>query len=125
MKTRVEKVLRHEAGTLVMPAPISAEVDYLLGTRLGGHARRRFLEDLAARRFSVECLATADYATVRDLDRRFGDLELGLADLSIIVLASRLRTTRILTFDQRHFRAVAPLEGGSFTLLPFDETPAE
>jgi predicted nucleic acid-binding protein len=43
-----------------------------------------------------------------------------LADLSIVVLAHRFRTTRIATFDERHFRALRPLDGGSFTLLPAD-----
>ena len=47
-------------------------------------------------------------------------LNLGLADLSVAVLASRLGTRRILTFDQRHFRAVRPIQGGTFTLLPDD-----
>jgi len=26
-----------------------------------------------------------------------------------------------MTFDHRHFRAVRPLQGGAFTLLPDDE----
>jgi uncharacterized protein with PIN domain len=38
--------LRQEPGALVMPAPITAEVDYLLGQRFGGAARRAFLRDL-------------------------------------------------------------------------------
>ncbi|HEX7289612.1 MAG TPA: hypothetical protein VF250_00680 [Conexibacter sp.] len=37
-----------------------------------------------------------------------------------IVLAHRHETTRMLTFDERHFRTVAPLAGGAFTLLPAD-----
>lgn len=52
--------------------------------------------------------------------RRYRDLELGLADASLVVLAGRHRTTRIATFDERAFRAVAPLSGGAFTLLPAD-----
>jgi predicted nucleic acid-binding protein len=43
-----------------------------------------------------------------------------LADASIIVLADRYRTTRLLTFDERHFRAVGPLSALAFTLLPAD-----
>jgi len=48
-------------------------------------------------------------------------LRLGLADLSVVVLARKLKTRRILTFDQRRFRAIRPLQGGSFTLLPADQ----
>lgn len=47
-----------------------------------------------------------------------GSLNLGLADLSVVVLAHRFRTRRLLTFGERDFRAVTPLSGGSFTLLP-------
>ena len=35
-----------------------------------------------------------------------------------MVLADRHGTTRILTFDERAFRAVPPLQGGTFTILP-------
>lgn len=41
-----------------------------------------------------------------------------LDDADAVVLAARLRTRRILTFDERHFRAVRPLQGGLFELLP-------
>ena len=36
------------------------------------------------------------------------------------VLARKLGTRRILTFDERHFRTVRPLQGGTFTVLPAD-----
>jgi uncharacterized protein len=113
-------ILRDEPGSLVIPAPVTAEVDYLLGQRHGDPARRAFLGDLAAGRFTVACLERADYATVADLETRYAGLRLGLADCSLILLAERLGTTRILSFDERHLRAVAPLSGGTFTLLPAD-----
>jgi predicted nucleic acid-binding protein len=54
------------------------------------------------------------------LERQYADLRPGLADLSVVVIAARLRATRILTFDERHFRAIRPLYGDAFTLLPAD-----
>ena len=64
---------------------------------------------------------TADeFAVAAELDEKYADLELGLADASVIILARRFRTRRLLTFDERGFRAVKPLQGGSFTLLPRD-----
>jgi len=109
-----------EEGSLVLPAPVAAEVDYLLGVRFGEAARRAFLSDLAARRYDVACLEAGDYRTVAELDARYADLGLGLADCSILVLAERYETRRLLSFDERHFRAVAPLQSGSFELLPAD-----
>ncbi len=43
-----------------------------------------------------------------------------IADCALVVHAHRHETTRLLSFDERHFRAVTPLAGGSFTLLPVD-----
>jgi uncharacterized protein len=119
-RAEILEVMRNESGSLVIPAPVTAEIDYLLGQRFGHVARRAFLADLAAGRFTVDCLEREDYSTVADLDARHADLELGLADCSLIVLAQRHQTRRILSFDERHLRAVAPLDGGAFTLLPAD-----
>lgn len=120
---QLEALLRirdEEEGQLVLPAPVAAEVDYLLGVRFGEAARRAFLSDLAAQRYDVACLEADDYRAVSELDIRYSDLGLGLADCSIMVLAGRYETRRLLSFDERHFRAVAPLQGGSFELLPAD-----
>ena len=114
------ELLRAERGGLFIPAPVTAEIDYLLDQRFGPLARRAFLEDLAARRYETPGLDSIDYAAALDLDRRYADLNLGLADLSVAVLAGRLGTRRIVTFDHRHFRAVRPIQGGAFTLLPAD-----
>jgi uncharacterized protein len=120
MRERVEALLRQEPGELVIPAPVTSEVDYLLGRRLGRTARLSFLADLAAGRFTVACLDEHDHRVVLDLERRYEDLDVGLADLSAVVVASRHGTKRLLTFDERHFRALRPLSGGQFTLLPVD-----
>lgn len=116
----VDNMLRSIDGPLVIPAPVTAEVDYLLGRRVGRAAQRAFLADLAVGRFNVACLEREDYAAIADVDARYADLRLGLADCSLIVLADRYETDRIVTFDERHFRAVTPLRGGTFRLLPAD-----
>jgi len=120
MQPLIEALLREEAGELVVPAPITAEVDYLLGRRLGRVARLAFLDDLAAGRFTVACLDADDHGVVADLERHYEDLDVGLADLSVVVVAQRFGTRRLLTFDERHFRALRPLDRGRFSLLPAD-----
>jgi uncharacterized protein len=114
------QIFKNEPGALVVPAPTTAEIDYLLGERFGRSARVAFLRDLAAGRFIVPCLERGDYAAVSDLDTHYADLELGLADCALVILASRYKTTRIVSFDERHFRAVRPMQGGAFTVLPAD-----
>jgi uncharacterized protein len=118
MKSAMERLLRKEPGPLVIPGPVTAEVDYLLARRLGEGARQAFLDDLAAGRFLVECLREDEYGLVAQLERTYSDLGPGLADLSIVVLAQRFETRRIATFDARHFRVLRPLDGEAFTLLP-------
>lgn len=112
--------LQAETGDLIIPAPVTAEIDYLLAQRFGRPARRAFLDDLASGRFAVVALERHEYTAVLDLDASYAELDLGLADCAVAVLARRFRTTRILSFDHRHFRAIKPLTGGAFTILPAD-----
>ena len=119
-RTAILDILTRESGALVIPAPTTAEIDYLLGERLGHQARRAFLRDLAAGRFVVAGLDRNDYTTVVELESRYADLGLGLADCALVVLADRYETTRILSFDERHFRTVVPLHAEAFTILPAD-----
>ena len=120
LRDAIHAALVAEDGPLIIPAPATAEIDYLLGRRLGTIARRAFLADLAAGRFDVACLDPTDYATVLELEDRYADLDLGLVDCTLIAIAARARTRRLLTLDERHFRTVTPLDGGSFVLLPAD-----
>lgn len=123
LRNDILAVLQAEVGELFIPAPVTAEIDYLLGQRFGRAARRAFLADLASGRFRVSPLERDDYGPALELDSHYADLGLGLAGCSLAILADRHRTTRILTFDQRRFRAVTPLQGGAFTILPADVTP--
>ncbi|MEX0783046.1 MAG: PIN domain-containing protein [Dehalococcoidia bacterium] len=113
--------LREEPHELVMPQPVAAELDYMMTARGGRRANESLLRDLAADRFLVPCLEPADFATISSLNEQYRDLALGLTDLSIVVMAARYRTRRLLSIDQRHFRTIRPLQGGSFVLVPFDE----
>jgi len=114
----VRDVLMAEPGDLVIPAPVTAEVDYLLRTRSGPAAARAFLADLASAAFLVESLTTEEHGLALETADRYQDLDVGLADLSIVVLAHRLKTNRVLTFDLKHFRVLRTVPGGAFQLLP-------
>jgi predicted nucleic acid-binding protein len=116
----VVEILKEERGPLLTSEVAVAEADYLILNRLGIDVDLAFLDDLAEGTFLVECLTREELGAARDLARRYQDLELGLADTSLVVLARRYRTRRIITFDERAFRTVAPLQGGSFTVLPAD-----
>lgn len=116
----VTAILRSETGEIVTSQLAVAEADYLILDRLGIEAELAFMDDLVAGTFLVDCLDRSDLAASRDLTAHYRDLRIGLADASLVVLARRHRTNRILTFDERAFRAIEPLQGGTFTLLPAD-----
>ena len=116
----VARILVTERESLVTTELVVAEADYLILDRLGVDVELAFIDDLAAGTFVVECLSRDELQAARTVVERYGDLRLGLADASLVVLAQRYASTRILTFDERAFRVVTPLQGGTFTILPAD-----
>lgn len=116
----VMNALNAERGPFILSPFVLAELDYFVLTRLGTDIEDKLLEDVAQGAYELCNMATVDIAQARQLTRRYADPKIGLADASIVVLAARYETTRILTFDERHFRAIKPLWGSAFTLLPGD-----
>lgn len=106
---------------LLLSPFVLAEADYMLASRLGHTAARELLDDVEAEAYQLVEFGSGDIASANGVIDRYEDLRIGIADASLVVIAARYETTRILTFDQRHFRTVAPLWGArSFTLLPLD-----
>jgi predicted nucleic acid-binding protein len=112
--------LEREDDALATTPMIVAEADHLVSTRGGHTAAAALRADLAAGAYSVEWWPAAMAAAVRVADR-YADMELGLTDASLVVLAERVGTVAVATLDERHFRALRPLSGGrAFRLLPLD-----
>ena len=65
-------------------------------------------------------MAAEDVARASEIVVQYRDLQLGLADASIVVLAERHRTLDVLTLDERHFRAISGPGGRPFRILPAD-----
>jgi predicted nucleic acid-binding protein len=105
---------------IVLPAPTLGEIDYLLRVRLGNPALLRFLDDIQEGAFVVEAVTMADLRRCAALVAKYGDLDLGLSDASVVAVAERLGTDRILTVDQRDFRVIRSARGKPFHLLPAD-----
>ncbi len=112
-------VLETWDGDLVVSAFTAAEADHLILSRLGIEPELAFLDDLTSI-FNVQSLDARGLARARELCAQYRDLELGLADASIVVLAHARSTHTVATFDQRHFRAITALDGQPFALLPAD-----
>jgi uncharacterized protein len=116
----VRHVVETERGQLFLPAILLAEVDYLLQRRLGNAAALDFVESIEQGAFTLIAPTVQDLARCRELMSQYHDLAIGLADASVVATAERLGIQRILTVDERHFRAVQPRHLPYFILLPAD-----
>ena len=99
---------------------VLAELDYLLATRVGQGAERALLGEVGRGVYRLEGFEVADIAAADRLIGRYANLEIGLADASLVVLATRYGVREILTLDERHFRAIRGPGGRPFRLFPAD-----
>ncbi|MBI2938995.1 MAG: PIN domain-containing protein [Chloroflexi bacterium] len=106
----------HEA--LVVPVTVLPEVDYLVATRLGVHVELAVLKSVATGELWLEGLTPADVQRCVELIDQYADSDIGFVDASIVAIAERLRISRILTLDHRHFRMLRPKHGEAFELVP-------
>ena len=114
-------VVEDDPGPFILSPFVLAEVDYLVHRRLGVDAACELLDDVAAGTYSLVAFGDDDMDQTAMLVRRYRDLDIGVADASVVVIAARYRTVDLLSTDQRHFRSMRPLRGGeAFRLLPFD-----
>ncbi len=113
-------VIRTSDGPLLLSPFVLAELDYLLVTRISVVAELAFLDQVASGAYRLEPMDPSDVSRAVEVISQYRDLELGLADASIVVLAERYGTVDVLTLDQRHFRAVDGPRGKPFRILPAD-----
>lgn len=109
-----------EPPPYVLSPFVLAEVDYLLLGDLGTHAEVGFLRDVAAGAYDLAPFDSADVEAAIAVIEHYADLKIGLADASIVVLAGRYGTNRVLTLDLRHFRTLRTPSGEKFKILPAD-----
>jgi uncharacterized protein len=116
----VARIVGGESDPLVVSPYVMAELDYLLATRVGPRTALAVLRELTGGAYLLPSLKTDDLVVVADVVERYADLDLGLglADASLVVLADRYATTRLLTLDRRHFGPVRTLAGSAFAVLP-------
>lgn len=113
-------LIKAESGPLFLPVILLAEIDFLLSRRLGHSAAFEFIEAVEQGDFTLVSLSAADFVRCREVGPQYRELEIGLADASIVATAERLKVARLLTQDHRHFRAITPRHLSHFTLLPAD-----
>jgi uncharacterized protein len=112
----VVKIVR--TYSILIPATILPEVDYLSGKYLGEAVSRAFLEDLTQGYFTFLSVDLADIAQAIKVMARYQGVPLGLVDASLVALAERYSLQRIVTLDRRHFSLIKPEGMEYLELLP-------
>jgi predicted nucleic acid-binding protein len=120
MHTAARAALEREAGPLLLSPFALCELDYLIGRELGVGAELDFLEQVAAGVYELVSFGGQDVYETTNVIATYRELAVGLADASIVVLAGRYGTNRVLTLDERHFRALRTPGGDPFVVLPAD-----
>lgn len=110
--------MRLAGRAMVIPAPVVAEVGYLLATKADAETEAAFLRSLEAEDFRTEELLKTDYGRMADLVERYRDLPLGTTDAAVVTVAERLKCVEVATLDHRDFRVVRPQHTKALTLLP-------
>jgi predicted nucleic acid-binding protein len=123
----------HAAAARVLMRPerrilspfVLAELDYLIATHGGQTEELKLLRDVSRGAYELEAFSSEDVAAASFIIQRYADLQLGLADASIVVLARRYQCRDILTLDQRHFRVLMGSSERPFRLFPIDAPESE
>jgi uncharacterized protein len=113
-------VLAESSPPFLLSPFVLGELDYMLLRHIGRHAQRALLEEVARGAYQLEPFNRGDIARAHQVIERYRDLDVGLADASLVVLAERRGVTEVLSLDQRHFRAMRIGPRKRFKILPFD-----
>ncbi|MCT7971900.1 type II toxin-antitoxin system VapC family toxin [Laspinema olomoucense] len=115
---RVLTVAQNANERLVLPVVVLPEICYLIASRLGHFAMRRFVATMTPDVVQVEALTTEDLVRVQQILEQYADNQLDFTDAAIIAISERLTITRVYTLDHRDFSIIRPNHCDYFELLP-------
>jgi predicted nucleic acid-binding protein len=116
-----QRVLSHAQNInerLVLPVVVLPEICYLVASRLGHQAMRRFLASLTPNAVQLETVTIEDLARVQQVLKQYADNQLDFTDAAIVAISERLAITRVYTLDRRDFSVIRPKHCDYFELLP-------
>ena len=93
------------AEELITTWPIITEASYMIGRELGVQSQVRFLQLIKSNLVNVQKISKSDINIIERLMLKYADLPMDLADAPLVILAEELGHGRILSTNQRDFRA--------------------
>ena len=98
------------------PAPAALQV--VPKVDLGRRAELALVKALADGELTVVHFTAADLSRCVELLETYADAAIGFVDASVAAVAERLKISKILTTDRRHFSLLRDRAGRPYTLLP-------
>jgi uncharacterized protein len=114
----VAAIIENEGEHLVVSPFVIAELEYLVATRVGQAAAVAVARELGGGAYALPGFDGDDLLLAADVMERYRDHAVGMADASLVVLADRFATRRMLTLDRRRFTIMRTLGDEPFELLP-------
>ena len=114
----VRSALTHVRAPIVVSPYVVAELDYLVGRRIGMAAQLAVLRELSGPGYELAAMDAELLERATEIVERYADQQIGVTGASIVALAQQYRTDLVLTLDRRHFDVLRTVEGKPFALLP-------
>ncbi|MEQ8971453.1 MAG: PIN domain-containing protein [Coleofasciculus sp. C1-SOL-03] len=118
MHRSVMTIYFSQTSAILLPQTVLAEVAYLVGRNAGITTVVSFLRGLSASRFRLVALTEQDIERVAEILADYADSRIDFVDASVMAVAERFGSTKILTLDQRDFRLFRPRHCESFEIIP-------
>jgi uncharacterized protein len=115
---RVLTVAQNANERLVLPVVVLPEICYLIASRLGHPAMRRFVSSMTPDVVQVESVTIEDLSRIQQILETYADNQLDFTDAAIIAIAERLAITHVYTLDRRDFSIIRPNHCDYFELFP-------
>ena len=113
----ISEFILDEENTCIIASTAVVEVCQLLKHRFGSRYERDFLREIYKTSFIMETVKFEDLPRIMEILAKYSDLKIGFVDSSIVAIAERIKTNKILTLDRKHFGAIVPSGFEYFDIL--------
>lgn len=113
----VEAASKASSDSLILPVSVLTEVCYLIASRLGHTAMRRFIQEVADGGINLETVTLHDLHRSVEILSQYADSRLDFVDATIVAIAERKGVSQVITY-RRDFSIIRPRHCAYFNLLP-------
>jgi uncharacterized protein len=115
-ETIKNEVLKTE-NLCIVPSTVVVEVCQILKYRFGHIYELKFLQEIYKSGFMLETIKFEDHSRIIEILKKYADSNVGYVDSSIVAVAERLGTNKIITLDKKHFNTLIPSGFEYFDIL--------